>query len=129
MPKDEADIVAGCLRKFTTKVVKKLGRDLITNLSNATPVDTGYASVNWLASIGVDSDRTAGERPTKGVASRSELLASLALIASSKDLLDKTLYINNNVHYIVKLNEGSSSQAPALFVDSVVESTVRKLER
>jgi len=89
------------------------------NLVFATPVDTGRARSNWIASIG---------RPARGTRGASAA-GDVILQASATFQPDKigefpVLYIANNLDYVVHLNNGSSAQAPANFVELAVDSVL-----
>lgn len=81
----------------------------------STPVDTGRARANWRAEIGgpftseVDST-SASEAISQG---RQTIGARRP---------GQTIYISNNVPYIKRLNEGSSKQAPAGFVEAAAKA-------
>ena len=90
----------------------------------ATPVDTGRARANWIASVGVpvttptdDADPEGGDR----------IAQNAVTIAGRRN--DQTIFISNNVDYIGFLNQGSSSQAPANFVEIAVQQGLSFLRR
>jgi len=88
----------------------------------ATPVDTGRARGNWQVSIGSPITEAVDELSPGG----SEAIATgKAVIRSRKP--GQTIFISNNVAYIEALNEGSSSQAPANFVELAVLAGIRAL--
>ena len=55
-----------------------------------------------------------------GTLNRTPQAAGQARIASSYRIEQGNVYISNNVSYIVLLNEGSSAQAPAAFVQMAI---------
>ena len=81
----------------------------------ATPVDTGRARANW--QVGVDfsiqevreAEDILGERTLSEAESRAR---------SAR--LGQDIIIVNNVDYITFLNQGSSAQAPAGFVEMAI---------
>lgn len=81
----------------------------------ATPVDTGFARGNWRptlnspAEVPVTFNDPTGEGTT----------ARIAVVARRYRVGD-TIFIRNNAPYIVRLNEGSSPQAPAGFVQDAI---------
>lgn len=77
-------------------------------LVNETPVDTGRARANWLPSINSPRTETVGE-------SNAESPLNLNY------KLGDTIYIANNLPYIRRLNDGHSQQAPAGFVDKIIQ--------
>ena len=91
-----------------------------------TPVDTGYARSNWLVSIGepreepLEGPYAPGRKLGKGETKNAQ--AALAQGQQAIDQQDpgQDIWISNNVDYIGRLNEGSSEQAPAQFVEEAV---------
>lgn len=82
----------------------------------ATPVDTGRARGNWDVSIGGSS-----KEPTDNIdQSGSNTIARGRAVAESRKP-GQSVHIANNLPYIAKLNEGSSAQAPKLFVEQAID--------
>lgn len=116
-------------KEFVEKVMVKLTLDVNANLTETTPVDTGWAASNWVPNIGSPYNNSAN-----GVESREEKLNLLSAQLSDKEkglaevlnykLPRGAIHITNNVPYITKLNEGSSSQAPTAFVQTQIERAV-----
>lgn len=94
-------------------------------LVEGTPVDTGWARSNWLLSVGTPKKETVGE-PGKLNTAAAELGQSEV---ADWGIASGPIYITNNVPYIRRLNEGSSTQAPAGFVESAVQTEVQKANR
>lgn len=96
----------------------KIHENLVSsNSPNVTPVDTGYARNNWLASVGSPRKGT-----VKGVST------SLTRVMA-KDTENKKLYLSNNVQYINALNNGHSKQQPIPgFVDRAVKEGVKDVK-
>ncbi len=93
----------------------------------ATPVDTGRARANW--QVEVNRPITATREPyvpgTGGSAGSANAQAAIeqgksAVARYRGGLLDASVHITNNLPYIGRLNEGSSAQAPAAFVEKAV---------
>lgn len=101
--------VIGTLEKKIRTTVLAVDAALVMN----TPVDTGRARSNWIASLNAPSVAMVepGQKPDTGAA-----------VASFK--VTDTAYIANNLPYIRRLNEGHSQQAPAGFVEMAVQSGV-----
>jgi len=79
----------------------------------ATPVDTGRARANWRASSGSSDFKT-----YESVDFNSALTQARAVIEGDRT---GVIYITNNLDYIGSLNDGSSAQAPAGFVEQAVQ--------
>ena len=91
----------------------------------ATPKDTGHAKFNW--QIGIDTvvtDEIEGEDPGQGQATISR---NASTIGGAKPR--KMIVISNNVPYILVLNEGSSSQAPAQFVQIAILQAIVAIKK
>ena len=90
----------------------------------ATPVDTGRARANWQVSvIKAETDVVNGTDP-----GGSATISKGANVISRKRL-GQDIFITNNLPYIVPLNEGSSAQAPAMFVERAVAEGQRVAQR
>lgn len=100
----------------------------------ATPVDTGRARSNWIVSTGGPSGSTqepyaAGSglgRGESGNAAGAIAQGRRAIAAKTKR---QDIYIQNNLPYIGRLNDGSSAQAPANFVQKAVSVGVSAVRR
>lgn len=119
-------ILAG-IDGFVTRVVKKLVLDIVANLQaspgdGGTPVDTGWARVNWIPVIGAASRRATpkpgdhGQTVQAAIDLASQGQAAVAAIVTTYNLRQGPVTIANNVPYILRLDAGSSKQAPSGFV-------------
>ncbi len=86
----------------------------------ATPVDTGRARANWQASIGTPITEPTDDEDISG---NSTISGNNGVI--SRRASGQTVFISNNVDYIGDLNDGSSSQAPANFVELAVQEAIK----
>ena len=131
-------VVLDALEKVATQVIRKLVLDIVANLKRApsqggTPVDTGWARANWIPVIGTSSraqtlrpdDEGDARAQAAQVAAQGE--SAVAAIATSYRVEQGKVVIANNVPYIVRLNEGSSRQAPAGFVQAAIVTAVKAL--
>lgn len=107
--------------------VGKQSRKLMLNIDRRvvreTPRDTGSAKASWIASTGSPSSAV-NEIENPGGAEAIALAQGAAAISKAKDF--DSIYIVNNQEYIVPLNEGSSLQAPAHFVDAIIAEEVAR---
>lgn len=99
-----------------------------TNAVVSTPVDTGAARSNWILSKDAPSyhviepyspGSALGSGEGANASAAIGQARSIAQSVSEKDP-DPVLWLNNNVRYIRRLNEGYSAQAPALFVETSI---------
>ena len=109
------------------------GTDLVTRatavaasetVTLATPVDTGRARGNWQIGLGtpVRRETDANDRSGQETITRNSRRVAARVPG-------QTIFISNNVPYIVELNAGSSSQAPAGFVEEAVQAAVAAARR
>lgn len=118
--------VVRSLEGFTTRRVKKIVLDGTSNLIEDTPRDLGWARNNWIPEIGPGPGDPVGSRDDAGVGAASAAQQQgIAAIAVTYKLGMGIITITNNVPYIVYLNEGSSQQAPAGFVQAAIFRAVR----
>lgn len=121
----ESRRIEGLLRRAVELVIRKISLDVTANLIETTPVDTGWARANWVPSVGTPFEGTAGSReeaeggqinPGPQVAGQAEILRYR--------LSDGSAFSSNNVPYILRLNDGSSAQAPAGFVEAAIDKAL-----
>lgn len=94
---------------------------IITDLVIETPVDSSKALSNWVVGIGAPNRSVLEPYSYGHLGSTQEISAADAIAAARAVLATKQpgqpIFISNNLPYIRRLNEGSSSQAPAGFVE------------
>lgn len=132
---NEMRALANQLGRTGNEAAKDVATVCLKDLTEVTPVDTGAALSNWQLTL--DNPASGILFPffpsTKGrmkggvwehsadpvataQANAPEVMAQAKLILGGK-VPGQTIYITNNIPYIRQLNDGSSSQAPAGFVD------------
>lgn len=84
-----------------------------------TPVDTGHARANNVPGIGEPS----------GMEASGDAAHAAGVIAVSRADLRDDLYEANAVPYFERLNLGSSSQAPAGFVEAAVDRAIAEVQQ
>lgn len=120
-------VVVTALETFIESIIKKITLDIVANLTAApseggTPVDTGWARANWVPQIGTAPTGTVGS--PANVTGAPQHAGAVAVAAGYK--LDKgPVFISNNVPYILKLNAGSSQQAPKGFIQAAIAKAIR----
>ena len=102
---------------------QKLALDIDRRLVLKTPVDTGRARANWLASVGQPSSEVSGREDPTGAAAISQAANEI-----TRAQFFPVIYLNNNLPYIGALNAGSSQQAPAGFVEASINEAVRAVK-
>jgi hypothetical protein len=129
-------IVIEALDRFASQIIRKLVLDIVANLQRSpgaggTPVDTGWARANWIPVIGRASGKPTpapGVSDAENRSAASQLSgqgqAAAAIIAATYSVSQGRVTIANNVPYILKLNEGSSTQAPRGFVQKAIVKAI-----
>lgn len=97
---------------------------IVGDLAVKTPVDTSKAISNWQVDLNKEpSNRIEphypGSHGSTFSASAGETLSKAKMILRNKKP-GSVIYITNNLPYIQKLNEGSSKQEPAGFVERAI---------
>ena len=115
------------LERVTERVITKITLDVTANLVEATPVDTGWARANWVPAIGAPVVRDLGNVPATSqnaasVAGKQQ--QAIAAVVTGYKLARGAVFVSNNVPYILRLNDGSSKQAPSGFVQRAIKKAV-----
>ena len=120
MPDRQTILIVSEMKRTAAEVVKKLTLDVTANLIETTPVDTGHARANWVPKIG---------QPERGEqASAAAQVAGQAAVATAT-AISQPVYVSNNVPYITRLNDGSSTQAPKGFVQRAIRRAIKMNSR
>lgn len=132
MPQDQITNIMAEFSIFTEKTMIALVLNLTDTLVTVTPKDTGFASQNWIPGISpfeVDlTDINKREQKIELTPQISEIRNTRLLnLLGGYKLSQGSIYIVNNVPYIIDLNDGSSRKAPAAFVQSAIESTITEV--
>lgn len=88
----------------------------------ATPVKTGQHRANWHVSLGNDTSS-----PTEDTNWQAALSRNAATIRSHSGGQD--IYISNNGPAISALNNGSSAQAPAGFIEKGLQTAANHVRK
>lgn len=120
-------VVVSALEQFTESFIKKITLDIVANLSRApseggTPVDTGWARANWLASVAQPITEPSGT-PESVATAEGDQQAGLGKVLAYR-LTAGPVFISNNVPYITRLNDGHSAQASPGFVQRAIQEAV-----
>lgn len=130
---DQIDIIIAGLEDYTRGEIIALGLNINANLRDSpplgTPIDTGWASANWVPSVGEPFNDPAADQVKEPTAAQ---VTSRAQVADQglNDVLawrnqDGPIFSTNNVPYIGALNRGHSGQSPRGFVQTAIEKAVR----
>lgn len=119
-------VVVQSLEAFTEKLMTRLALNLTANFVEDTPVATGWARANWVPAIGTPRRKTAGTRAAAEAGKIDFGPQTSGQLAVLGYKLGPAIFISNNVPYIDKLNEGSSSKAPAAFIQAAILRAIKQ---
>jgi hypothetical protein len=106
------------------KVVRKVGYDLVSDLVRLTPVDTGLARSNYFCGYQRDNSINEGTAMTSGAPSIGGAATFVATLKAGG-----VFYITNNLPYIMKLEYGSSKQAPSGMARITVDAWQQRVNK
>mgnify|MGYP006429495409 CR=1 FL=1 len=102
---------ARALEEGASRSLRLVALEADRSIVLATPVDTGRARANWIVGVNKRVEKSTEDADKSG---RLTIAAGEAEIGKAE--ADDTIHITNNLPYIVPLNNGSSIQASAGFV-------------
>lgn len=123
--------LAARLRKEADRIPEEINETtkdtavaLVAALANETPVDTSEATSNWQLAVG-NRPSTAIPAYSPGNFGNTRAASIAATIRAAESAVQSRkpgspIYVSNLADHIVPLNEGTSAQAPAGFVDAAV---------
>lgn len=121
---DDVDKLATKIGKAASDHAVATALTIVGDLVYHTPVDTSQALSNWDVTVGAPADDPHGPYFAGKYGSTMQQSAAEALAVAKRTLKDKKpgqpIFIANNLPYIVPLNQGSSAQVPAGFVERAV---------
>lgn len=132
---DEVDRAMAELVRFIERVMRRLQLRAFQALTSATPVLTGFARAGWSPAASAPDPGPSDRPPGLAVASAqaSALFAqhqqAAQALAAGYRLGQGAVFIVNNVRYVFFLNQGTSAQAPAMFVEQAVRAAVDATRR
>lgn len=110
-----------------TEAVQSCAVAVATELVESTPIDTGRAISNWDAAVGNKTQgyvqaKVPGKKGSSRGASVAEAISRMtAKIRGYQAGKTASINITNNAPYIGLLNAGSSTQAPAGFIEKAIQ--------
>tara|TARA_Y100001963_G_scaffold160024_1_gene267147 strand:+ start:4045 stop:4413 length:369 start_codon:yes stop_codon:yes gene_type:complete len=111
-------------RKDLDKYFRSICLGIYKDVIIGTPVDTGRARGNWQIAVGIPA-RQEIARKEKGGASNQTREAEAKL---NRPTAGKSVFMSNNVGYIMKLEEGHSSQARGFIDKALKRAKARSVE-
>jgi len=112
--------------EFVGDNLRVLALDIDRRLVLATPVHDGGAKRNWIASVGAPNNSVidVGEGIPQSQAEQAAIDQGSIAINGANDYA--TIYVQNNLPYIVRLNEGWSDQAGSGYIDKIITEEVQR---
>ena len=134
MAEDQIDAIIEALETVSERVVIAISTSFVANMqaqpqAGGTPRETGWAAANWSVAIGerpsvTRADLEADQDQRNVAAARADSERTIAVLQTSYTLNQGKVFAFNPVPYIVKLNSGSSSQAPSGFVQRGINKAI-----
>lgn len=133
MPQRQIREIIAELDKFTSFKIRQLASEISSELTENTPVDLGWARANWVANLNspvVNTESLSKEdRKAKLNAQRARQSTAIVRIITTYTVNQGEIFISNGVPYILRLNEGSSKQAPRNFIQDAIRDAVKTVQR
>ena len=104
-------------------ITRKIALDVLSRVVLATPIDTGRARGNWQVEVGGSGQ--VAELPNTDKGGGATIAAGSTEIDKLKTDPYNTVNIANALPYVEALNAGSSTQAPAGFIEAAVDAATR----
>lgn len=127
----ESDRVVAALERTVARTVTKISLDIVANLVRApsedgTPLDTGWASANWIPAIR-SASRFDGDRylPDEGdvAEAKGEQQQGQAKLLTYR-LGQGSVFVSNNVPYVPKLNDRGGKETQPGFIERAIDKAL-----
>lgn len=124
-------------QRIIERVMRRLQLRMYTNLTLATPVDTGFVRSRWEVSTRGGAAVEPAIRPRDRVVAQSNAAAVFAknqqiarqLAAGYRIANGRIIRLTNGTFYLVFLNAGSSAQAGSRFIERAINTAVQTTAR
>lgn len=119
---DGAGKIKKILESNVISITKMVAMEFFRNVAITTPVDTGRLRWGWYITVNAPSNTVPpdGNYGFPDFASHTE--GSLNAIT-----INDTLYVSNNVHYAIYVNNGTSKMTGRRFVETALTRTQNSL--
>lgn len=112
------------LEEEVNTIVRRIGLGIMVRNIRSSPVDTGRFRSNFTVGFGSPSSSTNQPIVTSGQAQTDAFVD----ISAFRIQTNSTIHLNNNLPYAEKIALGSSTQAPAGWIDTNIRSELKALE-
>ena len=113
----------GELKDFVRDIVVKVTVNVTAELGEDTPKDTGWAASNWIPRVGQRTDMPFGSKLSVSEGAKNIGLAEVV----TSYALPQIVHVTNPVYYIETLNTGTSTKAPAFFVETAIAKAIKNV--
>jgi len=115
------------------RVMKRVGLAVHQTIVLATPVDTGAARSNWRVNLNAPSGDVVqpyspGRKLGLGESSNAQGAITHGQNVIGRRKPSQDIVIDNNLGYIGDLNSGTSAQAPAMFVETAIDTASHAIQ-
>jgi len=123
------------IRTYSGNVIKGLAIQAVAHISDRMPVDLGWAKANTYPALGLDppppalTPETVTALEVAAAQSAQQVAIASLLTASAEDLARLGASVVNPVEYVLYLNDGSSTQAPANFIQDSVDAAIADINK
>ena len=112
------------VESVSSQIAQEAAVAIVTDLAFKTPVDTSQARSNWQVGLNAPMVSTIGphfpgRKGSTGLSSAAETIA-VGKMGMQGKRPGSSIFITNNLHYIADLNNGTSAQEPAGFVERAI---------
>lgn len=115
------------LKRFVNESVGLAAQEVTLALREATPKETGFASTNWIPTLGAFHKGTVGSKAkVTNQAQRTAIAKVRAQAAAGKV---RRLHITNNVSYILVLDQGGPYTPPRNFIQPAIKRGLKRTEK
>jgi len=121
--------LGGTITKGVSKLTQDVAKGIGATVVDTTPVDTGLARSNWRATISAPASGVIPPYSPGNKLGIGESANASAAKAQQKQAIEQfnvakhdSIFITNNVPYIVALNNGSPIHAPSLMVEQGLQT-------
>ena len=111
----DAKRIGALIREAVEKKRREIGLTFLQQVSVINPVDTGRLRLGWMPSLNAPSDYL----PAPGRYGFPDINGRV-ISAWGNSTIQDTLYVTNNVPYVVKVNNGTVKMAPRRFVERTI---------
>ena len=112
------------IREATEDQLKGTMIGLMSRIIKETPVDEGRAKGNWQITIGSPAGGELDRKDKNGSAAINDGVATI-----NRFQFGDSVYMSNNLPYIMRLEMGSSEQAPEGMVRRNIQVTIQELQK